>query len=245
MFQELHSFFSSGAAVGAAALGMVLTMFKAANILGNTMELHERFFVRKRHKRLQELRSSINDGPFARYFDEAIKLEAFRIEFGVLVSPQKALVLLKLMELGHWDYLQVGNVARFLIVPPTESVPIIRITRADRLGAWFGRVVGVLTIVGGGALWIAISLISQSLNAYLAGAGLFVMCTFAAVLFATGYGRYKSALSVLDYLSAHPDTWVSQSSVSKAANVLGQDDVLDSLACSDESSKQSHDAELA
>lgn len=222
MFQELHSFFSSGAAVGAGVLGMMVAMFKAANILGNTMELHERSYVRKRHKRLQELRSSINDGPFSRYFDEAIKLEAFRIEFGVSVSPQKALVLLKLMESGYWDHSQIGYIARFLIITPAQPTPIIRITRADRLGAWFGLAIGVLTIVGGGALWIAILLISKSLSAYLAGAALFIMCTFAAVQFSTGYGRYKNALSVQEYLSVHPGTLLSQSLVPAAKNVPGQ-----------------------
>lgn len=243
MFEELQSFFSRSEVVAAAVLGMAMAMFKAARILGSTLELHERYFVRKRHKRLQELRGSINEGAFTRYFDEAIELEAFRIEFGVLVCQKKARILLKLMEQGYWDYIQIRNVARFLIVTPDQPVPIIKITQADRVGAWTGLVVGVLTIFGGGALWVAISLISQSLYAYLAGAGLFCMCTLASVLFASGYGRYKNAQSVKNYLFLNPE-FLTEFSLVPPSNLASTKASRDIVICGGESALTSKSIEL-
>jgi hypothetical protein len=87
MFEEMRIFLSSSEAIGVAVLGMVVAIFKAAKILTNAVDMHENYFVGKRHKRLKESRSGITtEGLYTRYFDQAIQLEAVRIEFGVRSS---------------------------------------------------------------------------------------------------------------------------------------------------------------
>jgi hypothetical protein len=245
MFEQLQSVFSGSGFISAAVLGMLMAMYKAASILSSAMDLHERHFVRKRHKRLQELRSSIsNNGAFTRYLDDAIQLEAFRIEFGIRVSPLKALALLNLWERGYWDRNQIGHIARFLIITPTESVPVIRITRADKVGAWAGLISGVITMLGGAVFWIAITLIDKTLYSYLAGGGLFCMFSFAAVLFATGYGRYKNALGVEKYLRDHPDTLGHPSNFMNTFSAV-ESDTTGAVASDSKSGKKKPCVELA
>lgn len=97
MIEEFQTLFSSSQAIGIGVLGIVVALFKAAKVLTNAMDLHESYFVRKRQKRLKDSRASITiEGPFTRYLDEAIQLEAFRIEFGIRVGRLKALTLLKI-----------------------------------------------------------------------------------------------------------------------------------------------------
>lgn len=151
MIEEILVFFSSGEAIGVAALGMGVAMFKAAKILTNAVDMHENYFVRKRHKRLKESRSSITtENPFTRYFDEAIQLETVRIEFGIRVGALKALALLKIYKLGYWDHVQVKHIARFLFITPDQPTPKIEISRMDKVGAWIGLGVGIATAIAGG-----------------------------------------------------------------------------------------------
>jgi hypothetical protein len=208
MIEEFQAFLSSSQAIGIGVLGMVMAMFKAAKVLTNAIDLHESYFVRKRQKRLKDSRASITiEGPFTHYLDEAIQLEAFRIEFGIRVGRLKALALLKIFELGYWDHIQIKNVARFVVVTPDSPSPSIQISRTARVGAWLGLGSGVVTIIVGAASWISIALVGRTFYAYLAGLGLFCAFTVAAGIFATGYGRYKNALGVQDYLRTHPETF--------------------------------------
>ena len=212
MIDELRAILSSSEAVGVAIIGMIMAIFKAAKTFTDAAELHENHFVRKRLKNLKESRAIIpSEGPFTKYFDDAIQLEAFRIEFGIRACRLKALALLKIAELGYWNHIEIKRLARFLVISPNEPSPIIRITPADRIGAWFGLGAGVFFIIVGAAFWISITLTSKTIYAYAAGAGLFCAFTFAAGLFASGYGRYKNALRVQDYLQSNPEAFSSPS----------------------------------
>lgn len=205
MFEEIRVFLSSSEAIGVAVVGMAVAMFKAAKTLTNAVEMHENYFVRKRHKRLKESRSSITtEGPYTRYFDEAIQLETVRIEFGIRVGTLKGLALLKISELGYWDHIQVKHIARFLVITPDHPSPKIEISKIDKLGAWCSLGAGFATVIAGGAIWIALTLDGKSFHAYLAGLILFCAFTLAATIFSSAYRRYKNALSFQEYFVIHP-----------------------------------------
>lgn len=201
MIEELRTLAASGEVVSLALLGMIIAAFKAFRVLSNAMELHEQHFVRKRHKRLLALRESVDaKGPFASYFDEAIQLEAFRTEFGVRTSPLKARALLALWESGYWERNQLREIMRFLVVQPPDKHFTVEVSKADRVVARLAMGCALLLTICGGGVWIALALTTRTVVGYFCGLFLFLAFVVAGRMFATTYGRYKSALRAQDQM---------------------------------------------
>jgi hypothetical protein len=130
--------------------------------------------------------------------------------------------LLKIFELGYWDHIQIKHIARFLVITPDQPSPKIEISTFDKVGAWSGLCVGIVTIIAGGAIWIGVTLEGKSFYAYLAGLILFCAFTMAAVLFSSGYRRYKNALSFQTFLGAYPDIFSKSSPPEASAPLRAQ-----------------------
>lgn len=226
MIEQLQALAASGEVAALALLGMIIAAYKAFRVLSNAMELHEQHFVRKRHKRLLALRESVDaKGAFARYFDEAIQLEAFRTEFGVRTSPLKARALLALWESGYWERNQLREIMRFLTVQPPHNHFTIEISKADVIVARLAMGGALLLTICGSGVWIALALTTRTVVGYFCGLLLFLAFVVAGRMFATTYGRYKSALRAQEQMQQSDKAlatlnWKTQTSNAEPAATL-------------------------
>lgn len=211
MYQQILTILGSSQAIAAAVVAFLLLLIKALTSLGRALEFHDKYFVEKQHKRLMILRASVSgDDPFTDYLDEAIRLEAFRIAFGVRTSPLKAAVLMKIFSLGYWNQKQILRISKYLIVLPENLLPAIRISLFDKVEAWYGLSACIAFMVMGVTLWIAIAA-SSAPHGFLIGLVPCIGMVFVGVLFATDYRNYKFAQRMQKFLLEHPDTFRPQS----------------------------------
>lgn len=207
MLQDALEFFSSGQAITAAVVGIVVVLIKALTMLGRVMDFHDKHFVEKRYKRLRELRShTTEDGALSQYLDSSIKLEAFRIAFGVRVSSLKAAALATLGNLGYWDREQLRQLAKFVVISPEQPIPIVRIRLSDMIGAWFGFIVGLFLVVVGGILSIALT-INVPPYGFFIGLLPLVSLSLGGIFAASEFGHYRNAQRLQRYLLANPTTF--------------------------------------
>lgn len=139
LLQQAQSVLGSGYSVLAIA---ALVFAKTISTLGSAFDFHDKNFVQKRFKRLNELRASVKKDhrPLAQYLDDAIELEAFRVASGVTAGKQKMDFLIGIASLGLWDRTQLRWLAKHIEQGPQDTTPSIRITRLDWVGAAIGLV---------------------------------------------------------------------------------------------------------
>jgi hypothetical protein len=208
MLEQILGIFSDGRTITAAIAAIIMVLIKA-------IDFHDKHFVLKRHKRLQELRSSVTTkGPLTEYLDESIRLEAFRIASGVRASTLKAAALIKLSSLGFWDREQIRKVAKFLAVTPMHPIPVIHIHRSDKLEAWVGLALAIFSLVIGAIFCVALTTKYPPYGP-LVGLALFTALILSSALLSSDYRNLKNAQQFKKYLEAHPNVLLNQEQVKK------------------------------
>ncbi|MBD9676264.1 hypothetical protein IB274_06100 [Pseudomonas sp. PDM18] len=218
MLQEVLAALNSSQAISAIAIGVVVFLIRGLAMIGKVFDFHDKHFVEKRHRRLQSLRESIKgEDAFARYLDQAIKLEAFRIASGVRASTLKAEALITLVTLGYWDMAQIRRIARYLHTSPEETEPKIKFDLGDKISAWYGLISGgALFIIG---LLLAITLwVKPSPINFLAGSVMLAVMTLSGLVLANDFARYRLAQRIQLYLAKHPNTFFSSESTATEIN---------------------------
>ena len=159
MYQQVLDFLSNGGEITAAVVAVIGLIVKGLNMLGQVMLFHTKHFVDKRYNRLRDVRSNlVKEDALTECLDGAIRLEAFRIGFGIRTSSLKAVALMKLASIGYWDGGQIRRVAKFLVVDPDHPKPFVRITSGDKIAAGIVISVAVGLILIGGVVGVTLIL---------------------------------------------------------------------------------------
>jgi len=199
LLQQAQSVLGSGYSVLVIA---ALILARTISTLGSAFDFHDKNFVQKRFKRLNELRAGVkkDDRPLAQYPDDAIELEAFRVASGVTVSKQKMDFLVEITSLGLWNRTQLRWVAKHLEQGPQDATPVIRISRFD----WVGAAIGLLSIsyciIAGISSFAYLSLTMPMPYGVALGLLAFASLAFLGVLLGEDFYSVKFANSVRKYL---------------------------------------------
>lgn len=158
---------------------------------------------------LKELRAAeSNEGPFARYLDDAIYLESYRIASGVRANRRKADLLVRIAALGYWNFFQIRQIAKFVITTPEMPVPTFRITAWQVASARFSLAFGIFLMAMGGILAFSVMLKGAALGsvcAIFAGLGVEIAFIIAAALVMSSYNTYKIARKFEEYVKGHSE----------------------------------------
>ncbi|WP_264312411.1 hypothetical protein [Pseudomonas putida] len=204
MLQELWPQFQGGITEIAAVCSVI---YLAWTRLSKSVSLYDGHWTRRRHKLLKELRADETaQGPYARYLDEAIYLENYRIVSGVRTNKRKADLLVKLALLGHWNSWQIRQIARYLHVSPEHPEPRLRITGSDVAGAWISLIFAWCLLAVGAVVGVAVMYQGASINAVFLGLFQVLIFTFSAGIVMFGRESYRVACRFQKYLEDHPET---------------------------------------
>lgn len=190
VIQQLQALFSSGYSTSIAVAAIVAVLFKMVAQLFRAMELHDKYFVRKRLARLKDIRTSANNSQLIQYLDRAIELEIFRIASGVSTSQSKMEYLLQLEQAGRWSREQLRSLSKFLALEPGCATPSLSVTVLDRIGAWVGGISAFSTLALGAIYLTKLMLTGEPLM-WLLGLVLFGLSVVA--------GRFL-AIDLIDYI---------------------------------------------
>ncbi|MFR0691632.1 hypothetical protein ACLUTX_19700 [Enterobacterales bacterium AE_CKDN230030158-1A_HGKHYDSX7] len=199
LLQQAQSVLGSGYSVLVIA---ALVFAKTISTLGSAFDFHDKNFVQKRFKRLNELRAGVkkDDRPLAQYLDDAIELEAFRVASGVTASKQKMVFLVEIASLGLWNRTQLRWVAKHLEQGPQDATPVIRITRLDWVGAAIGLISLFYCITAGIFFFAYISLTTPMPYGLVLGLLAFGGLVILARLLGEDFFSAKCANNVRKYL---------------------------------------------
>jgi hypothetical protein len=190
VIQQLQALFSSSYSTAIAVTAIVAVLFKMVAQLFRAMELHDKYFVRKRLARLKGIRSSADNSQLTHYLDRAIELEIFRIASGVSTSRLKMEYLLQLEQAGCWSREQLRSLSKFLALELGCATPSLSVTVLDRLGAWVAGISAFGTLALGATYLVKLMLTGEPLM-WLLGLVLFGLSVVA--------GRFL-AIDLIDYI---------------------------------------------
>lgn len=203
VIQQLQALFSSGYSTAVAVAAIVTILFKTVAQLFRAMEVHDKYFVRKRLTRLKDIRSSANNSQLIQYLDGAIELEIFRIASGVNTSRSKMEYLLQLEQVGRWSREQLRSLSKFLALEPGGATPSLAVTALARLGAWVGGISAFSTLALGAIYLIKLMLTGEPLM-WLLGLLLFGLTVLAGRFLAIDLIDYIIVTRALQYLEQAP-----------------------------------------
>lgn len=177
---------------------------KAIFSLKGALDFHNEYFVKKRIKRITELKALIKeDRPLAGFLDQSLETESFRVDSGITASPAKMNALIEIHDTGLWTIPQLRNAARHLVIDSHTLKASIEITKADIFGAWASMVFAILLVILGAGYFVALA-VAKDLLGFLVGAAIFGTFVMVAHLVAQDYRAYQMALRMDAQLKIAP-----------------------------------------
>lgn len=186
--------------ITAAAILGVLAKFVLS--LRRALDFHDEYFVKKRIKRITEIKALINEGPLTQFLDKSLEIEAFRIDTGIKASPAQMKALIEIHDSGLWTVPQLRGAARHLVVDRSSFKAAVKITRTDRVVAIASIFFALILLMAGAAYFAALAF-TRSLSAFVAGAMLFSFFLMIGHLISYDYRAYRIATQVKLYLERH------------------------------------------
>lgn len=185
----------------AAILGVIAKVILS---LRRTLDFHDEYFVKKRIKRIAELKGLVKEGPLTQFLDQSLEIEAFRIDTGITASPAKMNALINIHDYGLWTTAQLRGAARHLVVDKSTLKATIKITQADRVAAIASIIFSLILLLAGASYFVALAF-TKSLLAFVVGAMLFGFFLLIGYLISYDYRAYRIASRVKSYLEKHSE----------------------------------------
>lgn len=177
---------------------------KAIFSLRGALDFHNEYFVKKRIKRITELKALIKeDRPLARFLDQSLETESFRVDSGITASPAKMNALIEIHDSGLWTIPQLRSAAKHLIIDSDTLKASVDITKADKFGAWASMVFAILLVILGSGYFVALA-VEKHLVGFLVGAAIFGMFVVVAHFAAQDYRAYRMAMRMDAQLKSIP-----------------------------------------
>ncbi|XXF10903.1 hypothetical protein J3Q00_11380 [Pseudomonas sp. D2-3] len=196
--------YDSGYSIYVVAGVVGVAFAKAITTFGQALELHDKNFVRKRLERLENMRTNVPaEHSLARYLDESISQEKFRISSGVSVSQAKAEWLMNLAATGFWQRTHLKAASKFLITDTRSLTTGLEFSWFDRVGAALSCIMGLLLLLLGTLYFLMLYLSLGQLGFFL-GAALFCCFVIVGRLFSADFLNYRTAKKIQFYLANHP-----------------------------------------
>lgn len=211
--------YNSGYSIYVVAGVVGVAFAKVITTFGQALELHDKNFVRKRLERLESMRANMPaDRALARYLDDSIDQEKFRISSGISVSQLKAEWLIKLAATGLWERAHIKAASKFLVTDTRSLVTGLEFTWSDRVGAVLSCIMGLLLLLLGTLYFLMLYLNLGQLGFFIGAA---VFCCFIIVgrLFSGDFLRYRVARKIRLYLTNHPLPSTKQSNSDRPTTV--------------------------
>jgi hypothetical protein len=181
---------------GAAIFGIIAKVILS---LRRALDFHDEYFVKKRIKRIKELKDVIKEGPLTRFLDQSLETEAFRISSGITASPAKMNALITIHDSGLWTAPQLRGASRHLVIDDCTLQASITVTKADRVAAMASIMFALILLIAGAGYFLALAL-TKSLLGFVVGAILFGVFLLVGHLISYDYRAYRVALQVESYL---------------------------------------------
>lgn len=183
-------------------LGMVaIGIFaKALLSLKRAIDFHDEYFVKKRIKRIADLKAFVKEGqPITRFLDHSLETEIFRIDSGITASPARMKALIDIHDSGLWTVAQLRGAAKHLVIDNNTLKASIKISRADQIGALISLGVAILLLTAGTSYFVALVL-TKTLIGFAVGVSLFGLFFIIGLLISYDYRSYRMALQIQPHL---------------------------------------------
>lgn len=177
--------------------GMLLWMARA-------FDFHEKYFVKRRLKRVAELSDLVKDDePINGFLNKLLTGEAFRVSTGILAAPRKMEALMELYCSGFWTIGEIRSVCRYVVINEQSLRPSLKFSWGDIAGAW-GELVFALVMMAVGFLSSYKLITSGSKVAVLAGFVVLLLYLVTGTVMSTGFRKYRRALGVKALIAKNP-----------------------------------------